>query len=67
MNSARCTTSSPVFLSIRQAAWLLGVTESRVCWAIRVGRLPCVRRRAVLAIPAHVVAHLADARVEVPL
>jgi len=53
---------SPAFLSIRQAAWVLGVTESRVCWAIRVGRLPGVRRRTRLVIPAHVVAHLADTR-----
>jgi hypothetical protein len=67
MNSANCSARSQVFLSIRQAAWLLGVSESRVCWAIRVGRLPCVRRRTRLVIPAHVLAHLAGTREGVSL
>lgn len=67
MNSANRTASSQKFLSIRQAAWLLGVNESRVCWAIRVGRLPCIRRRRCLVIPAHVLVHLADTREGVSL
>jgi uncharacterized protein len=67
MNSTNCKTSPQTFLSIRQVAWLLGVSESRVCRAIRIGRLPCVRRRRCLVIPAHALAHLADTREEVSL
>lgn len=52
MNSANRKTNPQKFLSIRQAAWLLGVSESRVCRAIRLGRLPYVRRRTCLVIPA---------------
>lgn len=56
-------TGSPSLLSIRDAAWLLDVTDSRVCRAIRVGLLrllPAVRRRGRVLIPAHTLAHLAD-------
>jgi hypothetical protein len=52
MNNAICGAGFPAFLSIRQAAWLLGVSESRVSWAIRVGVLHVVRRRSRLVIPA---------------
>jgi len=47
-------------LSIPEVAWLLGVDNSRVCWAIRIGLLPVVRRRGRVLIPAHALAHLAD-------
>ncbi|RZQ65111.1 helix-turn-helix domain-containing protein [Amycolatopsis suaedae] len=46
-----CDAGSSVFLTIRQTAWLLGVSESRVSWAIRVGLLRAVRRRSRVAIP----------------
>lgn len=47
-------------LSIPEAAWLLGVDNSVVCRAIRLGLLPVVRRRRRVLIPAHALAHLAD-------
>jgi hypothetical protein len=50
----------PGLLSISEAAWILGVNDSRVCRAIRLGLLPVVRRRGRLLIPAHALAHLAD-------
>ena len=51
---------SPVYFSIRQAAWLLGVSESRVCRAIRVGTLRAVRRRSRLVIPTAEVRRVLD-------
>lgn len=47
-------------LSISEVAWILGVSESRVYRAIRVGTVPVVRRGRRLLIPAHALAHLAD-------
>lgn len=47
-------------LSISEVAWLLGVSESGVCRAIRVGAVPVVRRGRRLLIPANALAHLAD-------
>jgi len=49
-----------MLLSIPEVAWLLGVDNSRVCWAIRVGVLPVVRRRGRMLIPSHTLAYLAD-------
>jgi excisionase family DNA binding protein len=53
-NNASC------LLSITEAAWVLGVDNSVVCRAIRVGLLPVVRRRRRVLVPAHALAHLAD-------
>jgi excisionase family DNA binding protein len=50
----------PRLLSIAEAAWLLGIDNSQVCRAIRLRRLPVVRRRRRVLVPAHVLAHLAD-------
>lgn len=44
--------ASSAFLSIRQAAWSLGVTESCVSSAIRSGVLRAVRRRSHVVVPA---------------
>jgi hypothetical protein len=52
--------SSSFLLSIPEVAWLLGVDNSRVCRAIRIGLLPVVRRRGRAFVPAHALAHLAD-------
>ena len=49
---------APRLLSIAEVAWLLGVDNSRVRRAIRVGLLPVVRRRRRVLIPAHVLTHL---------
>lgn len=46
-------------LSIGEVSWLLGVDNSHVCRAVRLGRLPVVRRRGRVLVPAHVLAHLA--------
>jgi len=51
---------SSCLLSISEVAWLLGIDESQVCRAIRVGLLPVVRRRRRLLVPAHALTHLAD-------
>lgn len=59
MKNSLSTHSSPL-LSISEVAWLLGVDNSRVCRAIRVGTLPVVRRGRRLLIPAHALAHLAE-------
>jgi excisionase family DNA binding protein len=47
-------------LSIAEVAWLLGVDNSQVCRAIRLGRLPVVRRRGRVLVPAYVLAYLAS-------
>jgi hypothetical protein len=46
--------------SLRQAAWVLGVGQSAVARAIRLGTLRAVRRRGRLMVPACVIAHLTD-------
>jgi excisionase family DNA binding protein len=43
----------PTYLSIREAAWLLGVPTSVVYRAIRVGTLRAVRRRSRLVVAEH--------------
>jgi excisionase family DNA binding protein len=47
-------------LSIAEVAWLLGVDNSQVCRAIRLGLLPVVRCRGRVLIPARSLVHLAD-------
>lgn len=51
---------SATLLSISEVAWILGVDNSGVCRAIRLGLLPVVRRRGRMLIPAHALTHLAD-------
>lgn len=51
---------APCLLSIPEVAWLLGVDNSRVCRAIRLGTLPAVRRGRRLLVPSHTLAHLVD-------
>ena len=46
------------YLTLRQAAWLLGVPQSSVHRLIRVGVLHPVRRRERLVVPASEVARL---------
>jgi excisionase family DNA binding protein len=43
----------PNYLSVSQAAWLLGVSTSVVYHAIRVGTLRAVRRRSRLVVAEH--------------
>lgn len=56
------STHSSCLLSIAEVAWLLGIDNSRVCRAIRVGTLPVVRRGRRVLVPAHALAHLSDVR-----
>lgn len=42
----------PHYYSPREAAWILGVEQSKVNKAIRTGALPTVRRRSRLVVPA---------------
>jgi excisionase family DNA binding protein len=42
----------PVYYTIREAAWLLGLTPSAVSRAIRLGTLRAVRRHGQLMVPA---------------
>lgn len=57
-SSAFCSVCPSDFFSVREAAWLLGVTENEVCRLIRVGVLPKVRRRSRLVVPAYALARL---------
>ncbi|QQQ80146.1 helix-turn-helix domain-containing protein [Saccharothrix sp. 6-C] len=44
--------------TVRQAAWVLGVEADTVHRAVRLGRLPVVRRRGRLVIPVNVLVRL---------
>lgn len=54
------STHTLCLLSISEVAWILGVPNSRVCRAIRIGTLPVVRRGRRLLIPANALVDLAD-------
>jgi uncharacterized protein len=45
-------------LSIAEVAWLLGMDISQVCRAIRLGRLPIVRRHGRVLVPIRALSHL---------
>lgn len=62
MKTLSCGRGSPEFYSLRQAAWILGVTESEVCRLVRLGTLPAVRRRSRLVIQATTLSRLLPAR-----
>jgi hypothetical protein len=50
MKSANNVVGRPVFLSVREVGWALGVPTWVVHRAIRVGTLPAVRRRSRLVV-----------------
>ena len=50
MKSTHNVADRPVFLSVRDTAWVLGVQPSVVHRAIRVGTLRTVRRRSRLVV-----------------
>lgn len=54
------STHRSFLLSIAEVAWLLGIDNSQVCRAIRIGLLPVVRRRGRVLVPAHALVHLAN-------
>ncbi|WP_133853415.1 DNA-binding protein [Labedaea rhizosphaerae] len=47
--------NGPAFYTIKQAAWLLGVSVDAVARDVRVGLIPVVRRRSRSMIPAAVI------------
>jgi hypothetical protein len=58
MSTKLSSAGRPAFYTIREVAWILGVTEARVHRAIRLGKLRPVRQRSRLMIPAGQVASL---------
>ena len=58
MNATNKITPGRSVLSVRDAAWALGVDQSAVCRAIRRGVLPLVRRRGRIVVPAAAVTRL---------
>jgi excisionase family DNA binding protein len=48
----------PAYYTVREAAWILGVQPSTVSRAIRLGRLPAVRRHGRLVVPTSALAWL---------
>ncbi|MGH3869088.1 MAG: helix-turn-helix domain-containing protein [Pseudonocardiaceae bacterium] len=49
---------SPAYHTVRDAAWMLGVTPSTVSAAIRLGTLRAIRRRSRLMVPASALTRL---------
>ena len=58
MNSS--VSNAHVLYSVRTAAWLLGLPDSKIHKAVRTGALPVVWRSGVCLIPAYVLARLLD-------
>lgn len=48
----------PGYFSIRETAWILGISKSEVSRMIRLGTLPTMRRRSRLVVPAYALARL---------
>lgn len=58
MNAANKIAPGRSLLSVRDAAWALGVEQSVVCRAIRRGVLPLVKRRGRTGVPVAAVTRL---------
>jgi hypothetical protein len=58
MSTRMPKTGSPAFLSIKQAAWILGISEPELLHAIHLGLVPSVRRRSRLVVPTRAVTRL---------
>ena len=58
MNTTRRNAPGRSLLSVREAAWALGVDQSVVCRAIRRGVLPLVKRRGQAVVPVAAVTRL---------
>lgn len=52
MSTSMPKTGSPAFFTLRQAAWILGTSESEIRRGIQSGVVPAVRRRSNLVVPA---------------
>jgi hypothetical protein len=64
MDTKLSSAGRPAFYTIREVAWILGVSEGRVHRAIRLGRLRPVRQRSRLVVPAGQVASLLGGTVD---
>ena len=58
MNAAYKSVNRPVFLSVREVAWALGIDQPAVRRAIRHGVLPLAKRRGRSVVPAAAIARL---------
>ncbi|MGH3760523.1 helix-turn-helix domain-containing protein [Actinophytocola sp.] len=58
MSTSMPKTGSPAFLSIKQAAWILGMSQPELLRAIHTGAVPSIRRRSRLVVPMRVVTRL---------
>lgn len=64
MSTSKRNSGQPAYYTVREAAWILGVDQSVVARAIRVGTLRATRRRGQLVIPAGALARLLGERVD---
>ncbi len=58
MRTNKSNAGEPAYYTIREAAWILGVTPSTISAAIRRGTLRAVRRRSRLMVPASALTRL---------
>ncbi|MCU1687984.1 MAG: hypothetical protein JWQ81_8723 [Amycolatopsis sp.] len=58
MKTQISTNRRPVYYSLTDAAWILGVTRSQIHRAIRTGVLPVIRRRSRLVVSADALTRL---------
>jgi hypothetical protein len=52
MSNSKPKTGSPAFYTVKQSAWILGLSEAEMLDAIHKGVVPVVRRRSRLVVPA---------------
>jgi excisionase family DNA binding protein len=60
MSTSVPVSGRPVYYTVDEAAWLLGVPRSTVRKAIRTGVIPVVRRRFRLVVPDYALVRLLD-------
>lgn len=58
MSTRMPKTGSPAYLSIKQAAWILGWSQPELLHAIHTGAVPAIRRRSCLVVPTRAVTRL---------
>jgi excisionase family DNA binding protein len=52
MRTDMSSTGHPAYYTVREAAWIFGVTPSTISRAIRLGTLRALRRHGQLMVPA---------------
>ena len=58
MRTAMLRAGRPAYFTVKQSAWILGVSTDRIHRAIRIGTLPAVRRHCQLHVPGTALALL---------